>query len=147
MTFPETVQKQMDEGRADPFAAMIEQSAVIFFFFGLFFPFASKLYAESATHIIGSPEFQSDIGQDELYRIQRATKIVCQTILDSLRFGLSRGVLMQVSSSLFFLILAKDVISTFWHFGVKFSDSTFVFFFRAVHPDPFSIASLKEESA
>ena len=56
-------------------------------------------------------------------------------IFDLPRVLFGRAILSQCSSIVFFLVMSKDVIVAFWHFGIRYSDFTLVLSFKLFHPE------------
>lgn len=135
VTFPAVVNGQREKGTKDTLEGQITQLVLIIIFFSFLCPLGNIIMAKTATMVFNSQFHQTYVDAKERPKFMRAIQIMVNMNFDIARYMLGRGVLMRVSSSLFFAILAKDIFYTFYQFGIRFHDSTYIFLFRSLHPD------------
>jgi hypothetical protein len=88
-------------------------------FFSIYLPLWSKWCCKTVTSIMW--DYHTDGSRDEVF-VERST-LVINLLLDLTRYVYGRGVLFKVSSLVVFcLLLLKDTVYQFWHFGFKYTE-------------------------
>ncbi len=86
------------------------------FFFSFFLPFWSKRVSRVASDILS---LYHEGGERNTVIYERM-QFTINFLLDITRFVYGRGVLFSVSRiEVFFLLITKDIVYQFWHFGFK----------------------------
>ena len=104
---------------------------IVLIFFSLALPIWNKIVASICTRI--SYLYHTDCTRDEI-NFERMM-LLCNFMLDLIRFVFGRGVLFRLSSPwVFFFLIFKDLSYQFWHFGFKYCEEYVVFVIKVFHP-------------
>ena len=115
---------------------MFMQAILLFLFFSLYWPAIQQFLFWQLARI--TMKDRKDLGFTSAKRRAYITLNRFQWQhgnIDMLRTFYGRAVLAQCSSTLFFLVISKDIFMALWHFGVRYVDSSTLLAFQLFHPD------------